>query len=367
MPYRTLYRDDEGTVHRDLDEAAITAAVHAGHGLLWVSIAHTDADDAAFLHRAMPFHALSIQDCLNPRYQRPKVDAFADHLFVMLHGINHDASGELVVTEEIDTFIGPNYVVTASLSPLAAIDHLFETAAQEGRALAGSSAMLAYAVFDALVDSMIPTVDVMGEFADGVEEEALTSPGADLLPDILRLKRSALRMHRVVVPQRDVLNRLARGEHPAITAEAIPYYRYVYDQLVRTEDLMQSVRERAESALTTHLSTVGIRQNETMRVLSIVASVFLPLTLLTGIFGMNFDYMPGLGWRYGYFTVLGVMLVVSGGVVWSFWAKHWFGAGRSHVGRVINFRVDPARLRATFTEGSRIRETVLDPRKIVRR
>ncbi len=367
MPHRSLFRDDDGTVRRDLGEAEIAGVVAEGRGTLWVHISRTGTEDVALMERAFPFHALAIQDCLNDRYQRPKADAYGDHVFVMLHGIDHDESAELVVTEELDTFIGPNYLVTASLTSLAAVDHVFGMAAEDGHALDRSPAMLAYAVFDALVDGMIPTVDVMGAFADGVEEEALTASGNELLPDILRLKRSALRVHRVVIPQRDVLNRLARGEHAAIGPDAVPYFRYVYDQLMRTEDLVQTIRERAESALTTHLSAVGIRQNETMRVLSIVASIFLPLTLLTGIFGMNFDYMPGLGWRYGYFTVLAIMVVVSGAVIWTFWAKRWFGAGGRRVVRVLSFRVDPTRLVATFQEASRIRDRALDPRRIGRR
>lgn len=367
MPYATIFREDDGTVRRDLDEAALAEVVNAQSGQLWLHFTETDAADAELLGRVFGFHPVALRDCLSDRYQRPKVDVYPDHLFITLHGIDHNATDDLVVTTELDLFLGPNYVVTASLSRLEVVQDLFDGGAQGDRVLGRGSAMLAYAVINALIDGVYPTIELMTEFADGVEEEALTDPRRALLPDILRLKRSALRVHRVLVPQRDVLNRLTREEFPLIGPDAVPYYGFLYDQVVRIEDLSQSIRERADSALTTYLSAVGIRQNETMRVLSIVASVFLPLTLLTGVYGMNFGYMPGIDWRGGFFAVVGVMAAVSAGVIWFFWARDLIGAGRRHAARALNFRVDASRLQDAFAEAARLREAVLDPRWIIRR
>jgi magnesium transporter len=367
MAYATIFRDEDGTMQRGLDEAAMAALVERPRGLLWMHVTETTEDDVALLGRVFSFHPLALQECLSDRYQRPKAEHYADHLFVMLHGIDHDASGELVVTTELDLFIGPGYVVTASLSRLEGIEQLLASAGDDERTLARGSAMLGYDAINALIGGIFPTIDLMTEFTDGVEETALTHPHRELLPDILRLKRSSLRVHRVLVPQRDVLNLLGRGDSELIGREALPYYRYLYDQVVRIEDLTQSIRERADATLTTYLSAVGIRQNETMRVLSIVASVFLPLTLLTGVYGMNFAYMPGLAWRGGFFAVVGVMLGVSGAVVWFFWARDLIGAGRRRAARVLTFRVDPSRIRDAVAEANRLREAVLDPRRFARR
>lgn len=294
MSYAAIFRDEDGTMRRGLDGAALAEIVEHQRGQLWVHLTETNAADAELLGRVFPFHPVAIQDCLNERYQRPKVDVYPDHLFVMLHGIDHNATGDLVVTTELDVFIGVNYVVTASLSRLEVVEKLFDSAHASDRVLGRGSAMVAYATINALIDGVYPTIELMTEFADGVEEAALTDPRRELMPDILRLKRSALRVHQVLVPQRDVLNLLSREEFRLITSDAVPYYGFLYDQVVRIEDLTQSIRERADSALTNYLSAVGIRQNETMRVLSIVASIFLPLTLLTGVYGMNFAFVPGI-------------------------------------------------------------------------
>jgi magnesium transporter len=147
-----------------------------------------------------------------------------------------------------------------------------------------------------------------------------------------------------MAPQREVLNRLSRGEFPGIKAEAQIFYRDVYDHLVRIEDLNQNIRDMADNALSTYLSSVANRQNETMRVLSIVATIFMPLTLLAGIYGMNFEYMPELSWRWGYFAVLGVMGVVIAGVIWRFWASRWIGWGRKQARWVNPFAVEPEKL-----------------------
>jgi 4-alpha-glucanotransferase len=159
--------------------------------------------------------------------------------------------------------------------------------------------------------------------AQDIEEETIRNPQPPTLEAILKLKRSTLRIHRVMAPQREILNRLSRGEFPIIGSEAQIYYRDIYDHLVRIEDLNQTTRDRADNALATYLSSVANRQNETMKVLSIVAAIFLPLTLVAGIYGMNFEYMPELMVPWAYFAVLGFMGIVIIGVIWWFWARNW--------------------------------------------
>jgi magnesium transporter len=122
------------------------------------------------------------------------------------------------------------------------------------------------------------------------------------------------------------------------------YYRDIYDEMVRIESSIENLRERTDTILTTHMSAIANQQNETMKTLSLIAAIFLPLTLLAGIYGMNFGYMPELGFRYGYFIVLGVMVTVAGGVVWWFWARRWLAAGRQRLERFVPTAVDPERL-----------------------
>jgi magnesium transporter len=360
MPYSAIYRDDRGTLSEGLDEAAIGDALSSGLGLLWVHFVALDDDDAAILERTFHFHPLAIRDCLDTTYQRPKVDDYGDHLFLMLHGIDHEATSNLVVTNEIDLFVGQNYVVTSSLSRQPAVDHLFSVVRERPRAVERTAGHLAHHVIDAVVDEMLPSVDRMAEVADEIEERALEDPQPLVMDAIMRLKRSTLRVHRVVAPQRDILQRLGRGEFPQLNDEVVPYLRDVYDHLVRIEDLVQMLRERADNALTTYLSAVSIRQNETMRVVSIVAAIFLPLTLVTGIYGMNFEKMPELGWSAGYFAVLVGMAIYTVAVLYWFWARRWIDLGRRRVTRALSFAVEPRLVRDATSEALRLREWVLD-------
>ena len=355
MSYTAIYRDSSGALHTGLDDVAVATALRDEEGLLWVNIREAGDADARLLGETFDFHPLAIRDCMNPRYQRPKVDDFRDYLFVMLHGIDAAATSEVVVTTELDLFIGENYVVSCSLVTLPAVEQLVDMVTEGSRLMERGAPLLAHAVADTLVESVLPTVDVMGDAADVVEDDALDRPEREVLQAILRLKRSALRVQRVMGPQREVMARLARGDFRLVPIELGIYYRDIYDHVARIEDLTQMIRERADNALTTYLSAVGIRQNETMRVLSIVASVFLPLTLLAGIYGMNFENMPELGWEYGYFVILGVMLATTIGVVWSFWARSWIRTGRKTLSGALDFAVDPDHLREMAAEVARLR------------
>jgi magnesium transporter len=203
---------------------------------------------------------------------------------------------------------------------------------------------LAHALMDALIDNILPTIDEMSDRAEEIEEEVIRGPQQVTLEAILQLKRSALRIHRIAAPQRDVLNRLSRGEFRAISEEARIFYRDVYDHIMRIEDMNQSLRDRASDALSTYLSSVANRQNETMRVLSIVATIFLPLMLVAGIYGMNFENMPELTWGWGYFAILGFMATVIAGALLWFRARNWMTWGRRRVARIRPFRVEPHKL-----------------------
>jgi magnesium transporter len=158
------------------------------------------------------------------------------------------------------------------------------------------------------------------------------------------LKRSVLRIHRVIAPQREILNRLSRGEFSLINEEAEIFYRDIYDHLIRIEDLNQTIRDMTDNALSTYLSSVANKQNDSMKMLTIVATIFMPLTLLAGIYGMNFEYMPELKWHWAYFCIWGVILVAIAGMIGWFWARKWITWGRKVTGKMHMFTVSPDKL-----------------------
>ncbi len=344
MSFKAYYFSPEGSLRYDLSEEDIKGAFESKQGLLWVDITETIEKDSTLLQQWFHFHHLAIEDAVGSDIHPPKIDDFNDHLFIIVHGINHVVESEVVETAELALFLGHHFVVSVHTFPLYSIEAVRSQVEDDGRPMMRGSDFLAHALVDTLVDNVLPTIDRMGEIADDIDEEAIFNPQQTTLEAILKLKRSSLRIHRIMAPQREVLNRMSRGEFTIIKEEAQIFYRDIYDHLMRIEDLNQTIRDRADNALSTYLSSVSNRQNETMRVLSIVATIFLPLTLVAAIYGMNFENMPELKWHWGYYAVLGLMGVVILSVMWWFWARNWITWGRRQVTRVRLLVVEPEKL-----------------------
>jgi magnesium transporter len=344
MPLRVYYLRPDETLQRDLSEEQIKTAFESKAGLLWVDITETVEEDGKFLERVFKFHQLAVEDCVSPLIHPPKIDDFDDYLFIVVHGINHVGESDIVETAELALFLGRNFLVSNHNTPLYSVEAIRQRVETDGRPMRHGADFLAHALVDTMIDNVLPTIDRMDEVAQDIEEETIHNPQPPTLEAILKLKRSTLRIHRVMAPQREILNRLSRGEFPIIGSEAQIYYRDIYDHLVRIEDLNQITRDRADNALATYLSSVANRQNETMKVLSIVAAIFLPLTLVAGIYGMNFEYMPELMVPWAYFAVLGFMGIVIIGVIWWFWARNWLAWGRKKAIWVRPFHVGPEKL-----------------------
>jgi magnesium transporter len=345
MPIKAFYMAPDGQLRQDLSEDEIVAAYAAKQGLLWVDVGETTGADGDFLEQRLGLHALAVEDCISQQIHPPKLDDFGDHLFIIVHGINHAIDSDVVETAELAVFLGEHFVISNHNFRLYCVNEVQRLVQQDSHVMQRGADFLAHELIDALVDNVMPTIDSMADVADAIEEAIIRQPQPVTLDGIMKLKRSSLKVHRVMSPQREVLNRLSRGEFPLIKAEAQIFYRDVYDHVVRIEDLNQTVRDRADNALSTYLSAVANRQNETMRVLSVVATIFLPLTLLAGIYGMNFDYMPELHWRWGYYAVLGVILLVVLIVVWRFWAGGWFAWGKRHMTWTKPFHVNGNKIR----------------------
>jgi magnesium transporter len=169
----------------------------------------------------------------------------------------------------------------------------------------------------------MPTIEEIDKKSDQLEAEVLHEPKRETLASIMQLKRSILALTRVLLPQREIVNGLSRGDYPFISERAQIYYRNIYDHLVRIEMLTVGLRDMAESVLSTHLSSVSNRMNEVMKVLTLIATIFIPLTFIVGIYGMNFVNMPELEWRYGYFVILIVMAAIGISLAVYFKRRRW--------------------------------------------
>jgi len=344
MTIKAYYLTPEGNLQSDLGTEEIKSAFESRQGVLWVDICEITDAEGEFLEQSLHFHNLAVEDCINRQILPPKIDDFNDYLFIIVHGINHTTESEIVETAELEIFLGPHFVISCHYLHLHSLEAIRRLVEDSGRPMRRGADFFAHTLLDALVDNIMPTIDRMNELAEEIEEDTIRNPQQLTLEAILKLKRSTMRIRRVIAPQREVLNRLSRGEFSFIKDETGIFFRDVYDHVVRIEDLNQTIRDRADNALSTYLSSVANRQNETMKVLSIVATIFLPLTLVAGIYGMNFENMPELRWSWGYFAVLGLMAAVIISVMCRFWASKWITWGRRQVTRIRPFTVEPERL-----------------------
>jgi magnesium transporter len=344
MPVNAYYRQPDGNIKGGISRKEIESAFKTGRELLWVDIEGDDDNDISIMSDIFSFHQLAIDDCLGEHINPPKIDNFESYLFVIIHGINYMDESDIVKTSQMELFIGTNFVVSHHTFPVLSVREVRRIVEESGRPIKRGADFLAHEIADALIDNIMPTIDTMDDIADDIEEEAINNPQKRTLEEILKLKRSTMQLRRVMTPQREIFNRLSRREFSIITEDSLIYFRDVYDHLVRIEDLNQGIRDRADNALSTYLSSIANHQNETMRVLSIVAAIFLPLSLLAGIYGMNFEYMPELKWHWGYFAVLGLMGVVIISVTWWLWLRNVIRIGRDRITFIRPLKVETRRL-----------------------
>lgn len=319
-------RTATGELQLGLAPEAIAQAARGGEGLLWVDI---DADGREsgepLLRDVFGFHPLTIDDCYNTLIDPPKIDDYGTYLFVIVHNVLYDEEAKRLTTNELNLYIGANYVVSVHRSPVRAVDEVRRRAEAHALVLDRGPGFLAHALFDVVVDDFHPVVERIDEQIATIEELVLVTPEREILEAVLLLKRNAQRLKRSILPQRDVANRFARGEYAAlIPPDALLYFRDVYDHTVRVEEMIESVRDLADGALNTYLSSVNNRINEVMKTLAIVTVVFLPLTLIAGIYGTNFSNVPEYGYHLGYYGMLALMAIVATGLLAWFRWRRWF-------------------------------------------
>jgi magnesium transporter len=328
---RSCVRRDGEELRLDLPPEELAKALRDPASLTWVDIiangrAPGGRDDGeSVLRDIFGFHPLTIDDCYNTTIDPPKVDDYGDYLFMIVHDVTYDDGAGRLHTGELNLYLGKNYVVSVHRAPVHAVGDVRERAEKHALVLQHGAGFLAHALIDVVVDDFHPVVERIDEQILAIEELVLERPQRDTLEQVLRIKRNAQRLKRTILPQRDVMNRLSRNEYPhLIPADAVMYFRDVYDHTVRVDETIETVRDLADSALNTYLSAVNNRINEVMKTLAIVTVIFLPLTLIAGIYGTNFHNVPEYDIRFGYPGMLIVMLVVAIALAGWFKLRGWF-------------------------------------------
>ena len=289
------------------------------------------AASTAMLHKlgeAYQLHPLAMEDVINEG-QRSKVDVYDSRQVFMVLNIPVIRGDELLI-EQVSLFLGPTYVVSFHNGP----DDIMEPIRQRlrgplGRFRRSHADYLLYALVDLVVDQAFPLLEEYGEALDDLEETVLKEPEKQSLELIHFVKRELVLIRKTIWPQRDAINQLIRDEHPLVNEETKPYFRDCYDHTLRAIEMFETYREMTSSLMDVYLSSISNRMNDVMKVLTMIATIFIPLTFIAGIYGMNFDpsaspwNMPELEARYGYPLTLLAMLVIAGGLLWWFKRKKW--------------------------------------------
>lgn len=292
---------------------------------VWIDMEAPTREELALLEKPFRFHPLAIEDCLTREHQ-PKLEDFGEYLFLIGRGIDFSVSqAEEFVTLKLAAFLGPSWVVTYHRGPMRSVQSVrekFSDAASAGLVARGMDHLL-YEILDHLIEHYFPVIEAVEDEIDGIEEALFHDPGDEVLDRILTAKRKTVEIKRAIAPHRDVFARISRGEHGQVDAQTATFYRDLYDSTFRLTEVADSYRDLLNGLFDGYLSVTSQRLNEVMKVLTIFATIMLPLTFVVGIYGMNFEYIPELSWRYGYFAVWGVMIAIAVGMLWFFRRRRW--------------------------------------------
>ncbi|MEW5980791.1 MAG: magnesium/cobalt transporter CorA [Acidobacteriota bacterium] len=314
-----VHRNGRTTRETTLDPAWLRPDAGA---VTWVDFVDATGDEFGLLADPFRFHALSIEDATAESHH-PKIETYDGYLYAILHGI--DSTAEELATHDVDFFLGPNYLVTVRDGRSRSFPEVAGICLRNERVLAEGPAALMHRLLDTMVDHYGPEVDRIEERLDALEDAILESVDSrETTRQILALKREVTALRRVILPQRDVMGRLARREFVQVSDEVAYRFRDVHDHVVRVADEALLFQDRITAMFEAYLSNVSNRLNEVMKFLTILSTVFLPLTVLTGVYGMNvvLPHLPG-GDGAQFWWVLALMGLLSAGMLGIFRRNRW--------------------------------------------
>jgi magnesium transporter len=290
---------------------------------LWVDVEAPTDTERRLLLDVFHFHELAVEDAL-AEVHHPKIETYDNFLYLILHGIEAARRQKGIVTHDVDFFLGRNFLVTVHHRPSRSIEAELDICARHDQVVGEGPGHLLHRIVDRLVEHYRPEVDRLDERIESIERAIFERPARSPLRDILKLKAEVAMLRRIALPQRDALARLARREFPQI-AEPLTYrFRDVYDQLVRLSDEAIFLQDRVSGLLDAHLANTSNRLNQVMKVLTVIATIFMPLTVLTGMYGMNvtLPHFPGGGVAQ-FWWIAGIMAAVSVAMLWVFRRLEW--------------------------------------------
>ncbi|MEI8172217.1 MAG: magnesium/cobalt transporter CorA [Deltaproteobacteria bacterium] len=317
--------DESGSQERDIRTVSECRPYKDRLSVTWIHIDGLhDTHVLQELGDIFGLHALTLEDILNTD-QRPKMEDFGEYIYIVLKTFDHsgDQRNE-IIPEQISIIIGSGLVISFQEKETDLFKPIRDRIkAGKGRLRKSGADYLAYTLIDAIVDHYFGILELLGEKIELLEESLVRNPSMETLQAIQHLKREMLFLRKSVWPLRETINSIERSESPLIHETTGIYLKDIYDHTIQVIDTIETFRDMLSSMLDIYLSSISNRLNEVMKVLTIIATIFMPLTFLAGVYGMNFKYMPELEWPWGYFMIWGIMLAIAISMIFFFRKRKW--------------------------------------------
>ncbi len=330
---RSLIFTTQGKLHsRNIEMFLMPTLLTDTNLFLWVDLEDPTSEETKFvLEDVFHFHPLSIEDCVmaspSPKveeYTPKEEDRFAPYLFMVIHAVDYSRKDGVFATSELNFFLGKNFLVTYHEGPLRSVSVTEETALKANVHIARAPDRVAHTLLDSIVDNYKPALDELGMEIAELEQQALQDVGNEVLNKILQIKKEVLHLRQIIGPQREVLSRFARGEFKIIRAHMVPYYRDVYDGLFQISELAQGYTDSLTGILQVYLNMSSNRTGEVVKLLTIITVITTPVMMVGSWYGMNFQELPEIRWKYGYYIALGVTVISTAATYYYFRRKKWF-------------------------------------------
>lgn len=293
----------------------------------WLDLQNPTEEELATIAEIFHLHPLALEDASN-EHQRPKVEEYEHFLFLVFHTINLDSGKSALTMNEVDIFVGQNYLITVHNTPIKELEEAELRWKRSNAQLERGIGILLYSLLDTVVDHYFPVADELVDQAEALEDRMFAGKGTvqerQLTLDLLALKKQFLAFRRIASPERDVLNMLTNRDSPFFNEHMTVYFRDIYDHITRLNDTLDLYRDQLSTIMDANLSIVSNDLNKIMRTLTVMSIILMADALIVGIYGMNFDNMPELHWRFGYFGVLLLMAALSALLVMFFRRIRWF-------------------------------------------
>ena len=290
----------------------------------WINIEGLKyTDEIENIGRQYGLHPLILEDIVNTT-QRPKIDEYENYIFIVLKMLYYNKD-ENIVIEQVSFVLGENYVLTFQESEGDVFGSIRDRLRlNRGRIRGMKSDYLLYALIDAVVDNYFTIIETLGNKIEDLETDLFTGTvREDINIEVQQLKREILKVRRAIFPLREIINRIEKGDYPFIFKRTITYFRDIYDHLVQVTENLDIYREMIWSLMDMYMTTISNKMNEVMKLLTIIATIFIPLTFIAGIYGMNFENIPELHYKYSYYILWGIMIMIFLGMIYYFKKKKW--------------------------------------------